>query len=290
MPLLLTNRRKFLRLATGAGIVALGADSVLLAPNRPQVVREEIRLRRWPERLNGFKIALLSDFHWDPYFSIHPIRAAISMVNGEAPDLVALTGDFATLPTFGPKAQGAAAAEPCAEMLRAIKAPHGVWAVLGNHDTFTDPDRVTSALRGQGISVLINQSIPIERDGARFWLAGVDDVLGKTADLDQTVHDIPPEEATVLMAHEPDYADHVARHPIDLQLSGHSHGGQIRLPFLPPMYLPQLGRKYVWGLYRVRSLTLYTNPGLGTIEFPARLNCPPEVTMLTIRQAERLAI
>lgn len=132
--------------------------------------------------------------------------------------------------------------------------------------------------------MLINQSVPIERDGARFWLAGVDDVLGKTADLDQTMHDIPPDEATVLMAHEPDYADHVARHPIDLQLSGHSHGGQIRLPLLPPIYLPQLGRKYVWGLYRVRDLTLYTNPGLGTIEVPARLNCPPEVTLLKIRQ------
>jgi len=108
-----------------------------------------------------------------------------------------------------------------------------------------------------------------------------------TADLDATLENVPKEEATILLAHEPDYADYVARHPVDLQLSGHSHGGQVRLPFLPPLYLPSLARKYVSGLYQVGALTLYTNPGLGTVGVPIRWNCPPEITLLTLRPCLR---
>jgi uncharacterized protein len=284
LPLLPLNRRKFIRLAAGAGVAALGADSVLLEPNRPHLVRKDIRLRRWPEHLDGFNIALLSDFHYDPYFSIHPIRAAVGMVNALRPDLVVLTGDFVSVPFLGDHEKAADAAEPCAQLLRELQAPHGLWAVMGNHDSFTDPDRVTSALRAVGIQVLVNQSVPIERNSGRFWLSGVDDVLGKTADLDKTLHVVPTGEATVLLAHEPDYADRVMRHPVDLQLSGHSHGGQVRLPFLPPIYLPDLARKYVWGLYKIGELTLYTNAGIGTVQIPVRLNCPPEVTLITLRR------
>lgn len=282
MPLLPINRRKFLGIAAGAGAAGLGVNSVLIAPNRPRVVRLDIHLRRWPEGLSGLTIALLSDFHYDPYFSIHPIRSSIDIVNAVRPQLVLLTGDFVSVPFWGDPAKGAADAEPCAAILKNLKASHGVWAVMGNHDAFTDPDRVTASLQAQGIRVLANQSTPIEADGARFWLGGVDDVLGKTADVDATLQNVPPGEPTVLMVHEPDYADRVARHAVDLQLSGHSHGGQVRLPLLPPLYLPDLGRKYVWGLYKVGGLTLYTNPGLGTVGVPARLNCPPEITFLTI--------
>jgi hypothetical protein len=280
-----TTRRKFLGLAAAAGVAALALDTTLLAPNLVRVVRREIALRRWPSRLDGFSIALLSDFHYDPHFSVHPIHSAIGLVNDLHPELIVFTGDFVTSPWVGDPTEAAAAAEPCAQLLRQMRAPHGPWAVLGNHDAFTDPDRVTAALHGAGIPVLSNQSVAIEHDGARFWLAGIDDVLGGTADLNSTLHDIPADDATVLLAHEPDYADRVARHPVDLQLSGHSHGGQVRIPFVRPIYLPDLGRKYIWGLYNVRGLTLYTNPGLGTVGVPVRMNCPPEITLLTLRRA-----
>ena len=285
MPFLSTTRRKFIRLAATAGVAALAADSTLREPNRPRIVRLEIALRRWPAPLDGFTVALLSDFHYDPYFSVHPLRSAISMVNGLRPDLVALAGDFVSVPWFGDAAAGAAAAEPCAQLLRKMQAPHGLWAVMGNHDVFSDPNRVTSALRAVGIQVLSNQSLPIERDESRFWLSGVDDVMGGAAELDATLHNVPADEATILLAHEPDYADQVARYPVDLQLSGHSHGGQVRVPFVRPLYLPELARKYIWGLYKIGGLTLYTNPGLGTVGVPVRMNCPPEITMLTLRRA-----
>ena len=266
-------------------VAAFAADSLLIEPDRLKIVRLDVPLRRWPSRLDGFTIALLSDFHYDPYFSIHPIRSAISAVKGLMPDLIALTGDFVSVPLFGDPEKGAADAEPCAQLLKEMHAPHGVWAVLGNHDVFTDPDRVTSALRAEGIQALVNKSVPIEKDGVRFWLAGIDDVMGGAADLDGTLQGIPGSESTVLLVHEPDFADHVARYPVDLQLSGHSHGGQVRLPLVRPLYVPPLARKYVWGLYRINELTLYTNPGIGTVEVPVRFNCPPEITLLTLRRA-----
>jgi predicted MPP superfamily phosphohydrolase len=285
LPIFSITRRKFIALAAAAGASAIAIDSTVIEPNRPRIVRQDIALRRWPERLEGFTIALLSDLHYDPYCSVHPLKAAIGMVNGLRPDLIALTGDFVSAPWFGSNAKAASAAEPCAELLRQMQAPHGLWAALGNHDFFTNPAFVTGALRASGIQVLINQSIAIEANGSRFWLGGVNDLLGGRADLSATLHPVPTGEPTILMAHEPDYADFVARHLIDLQLSGHTHGGQVRLPFVGALYLPDLGKKYVSGLYRVGPLTLYTNPGLGTIQVPVRLNCPPEITLLTMRRS-----
>jgi hypothetical protein len=256
-----------------------------LEPNRPRIVRHDFFLPRWPEKLNGFTIAQLSDFHYDPYFSIHPLRAAIGMVNALRPDLIALTGDFVTSPFYGDPEKAALAAEPCAGLLRQMNAPGGLWAVLGNHDDATDRRFVTHTLQAANIHVLANQSQAIEHGGARFWLAGVHDVLSGTADLQKTLRGIPAGEAVILLAHEPDFADVAARFPIDLQLSGHSHGGQVRIPFLPPLYLPPLARKYVRGMFHIGELTLYTNAGLGTIGVPVRLNCRPEITLLTLRPA-----
>jgi uncharacterized protein len=278
-----TTRRQFLQRAAAVGAVAVVGDGILLAPNFPRIVRQVLRLQRWPERLNGFTVAVLSDFHYDPFLSIHPLHATIGMVNGLHPDLVVLVGDFVSVPPFGDEKKAAFAAEPCARLLRRITAPHGLWAVMGNHDDATDPERVTRALQAENIQVLDNQSQPIEQDGARFWLAGVDDVLNGTADLSKTMHNVPAGEAVILLAHEPDFADEAAQFPIDLQLSGHSHGGQIRIPFLPPLYLPELAKKYFWGTYHIGPLTLHTSAGLGTIGIPMRLNCPPEITLLTLR-------
>ena len=285
MPFLPITRRKFFGIAATAGIAALGADSVLIEPNHPRIVQQEIALPRWPVQLNGFTIALLADFHYDPYFSVHPLEAAIGMVNGLRPDLIVLAGDFVSASTFGSDEKAAAAAEPCSEFLRRMRAQHGLWAVMGNHDVSTDRHRVTGALQAEGIQVLVNQSVPIESNGARFWLCGVDDVLDGSPDLAATLRDVPPNAASILVAHEPDYADYVAGFPVDLQLSGHTHGGQVRLPFLGPLYLPALAKRYIWGLYKIRDLTLYTNPGIGTVGIPVRWNCPPEITLLTLRNS-----
>jgi predicted MPP superfamily phosphohydrolase len=262
----------------------VAADGFLVEPMRPRLVRKEISLKRWPSGMDGFTIALLSDFHYDPIFSIHPIRSAVEMVNRLRPDLVALTGDFVTSPALGNARRAALDAEPCAQLMRSLQASHGVWAVMGNHDAAAGSAQVSGAVQAAGIKVLRNFAVPIEKNGCRFWVAGVGDVMERRADLHAALHPVPSNEAVVLLAHEPDYADYVCHYPVDLQLSGHSHGGQIRIPFVRPLYLPELARKYFLGLYDVGRLALYTNAGLGTIRIPVRLNCPPEVTFLTIRQ------
>ena len=278
------TRRKFLALTAGAGVAAVALDSTLLEPNHPRVVRRDLSLRRWPERLSGFTVALLSGFHYDHRFSVHPIHAAIGMVNDLHPDLIVLAGDFVSLPLFDVDEKKAAGnAEPCAQLLRQMRATHGLWTVMGNHDYYTEPNVVTAALENEGIRVLANESAPIEINGARFWLAGVNDVLSQTANLDRALHNVPSDEATILLAHEPDFADQAARFPVDLQVSGHFHGGQVRIPFVGPLYLPELARKYVLGMYQIGGLSLYTNPGLGTVGLPVRWNCPPEITLLTLR-------
>ena len=287
MRLIRTTRRQFLFSAAAAGAVAIAGDATLLEPNRPHIVRQQFSLSRWPERLNGFTIALLSDFHFDPYFSIHPLHAAIPMVNSLRPDLIVLTGDFVTAPVVGDDKKAAFAAEPCARLLSQMTAPRSLWAVMGNHDDATDVEHVTRALQAEKIRVLANQSEAIEHDGARIWLAGVNDVLSETADLSKTLHGVPADEAVILLAHEPDFADEASRFPIDLQLSGHSHGGQIRMPFLPPLYLPSLAEKYFMGRYEVGRLKLYTNVGLGTMRVPMRWNCPPEITFLTLQRSAK---
>ncbi|HZR58784.1 MAG TPA: metallophosphoesterase [Terriglobales bacterium] len=295
MPLI--TRRKFLQ-ATAAvattGAFAIGADATILEPNDPQLVRVEIPLTRLPRSFDGFTIAQLSDFHYDEVFSVIPIRKAVKRVNDLHPDLIVLTGDFVTVPMpddFLPEKsanrytvkEAIRTAAPCAKLLHRLRARLGVFAILGNHDVFSAPDFITKCLSDRGIPVLRNSSIPIEVGKARFWLAGIDDVMQGTPDLNGALNSIPKDEAVVLLSHEPDFADEASHHPIDLQLSGHSHGGQIWLPIIGAPWLPPFARKYPRGKYQIGGLTLYTNIGLGTIRIPMRLNCTPEITLFTLR-------
>jgi uncharacterized protein len=285
------SRRRFLyttALAAGSSL-ALGIDG-FAELNRISVVKLEISLLRLPTAFDGFSIAQLSDFHYDR-FTAGPIQRAVEMVNQLAPDLVVLTGDFVTAPIlehgYSPMSKAAAAApiELCATELEKLRAPAGCFAVLGNHDISTDSGRVAHTLGEHRIPVLRNRSVALERGRERIWLAGIDDAFKGRADINRALAAIPANEATILLAHEPDFADVAAGRGIDLQLSGHSHGGQIWIPGIGAPWLPPLARKYPRGLYRVGSLILYTNIGIGTIRVPLRINCPPEITFIRLRAA-----
>ena len=281
------SRRKFMLTAAGviaASTLGFGEEGLAGESSHATLVRVEMVLERLPQAFDGFTIAHLSDFHYDEVFSITPIKKAIRIVNGLNPDLVVLTGDFVTT-SFGsihkqPKA--ARVAEPCAKLLRELRSRLGSVAVLGNHDVEADAGFITEALEAHGISVLRNQSRVVERDGSRLWFCGLDS-LASHPHLDLTLRDVPKNEPAVLSVHEPDFADVASRHPIDLQLSGHSHGGQIWIPGIGAPWLPRFARKYPRGQYHVGAMALYTNIGLGTIRLPVRLNCIPEVTLITLR-------
>jgi hypothetical protein len=271
------------------GAVALGEDTILLEPNRPIVTSIEVALARLPAAFDGFTIAQLSDFHYDEYFSGTPIKAAVEIVNNLEPDLVVLTGDFVTIPLyeqFHARKRAANAAEPCAVLLSPLHSHLGTVCVLGNHDVASDAPRIIEILHSHGLPVLRNRSIPIEQGGSRIWLCGLDSIWEGNPDIDLALRGVPAEEIVVLLVHEPDFADEAAYYPVDLQLSGHSHGGQIWLPGIGAPWLPTLAKRYPRGLYRIGPLTLYTNVGLGTIRLPIRLNCPPEVTLFTLRSAD----
>lgn len=281
-----TTRRRFLKAALAAGTSIITADAALIEPNRPRLVRVDVELPRLPSRFDGLTIAHLSDFHFDPYFSVTPIQSAVRIVNDVKPDLAVLTGDFVTRPlvkTPSTVIDAVRQADACADLLRQVRTPLGMWAVLGNHDALTHALHVETALRHAEVQVLRNRAVPLERNGERIWLAGVDDVLAGGNDLERALRGIPAVDAVVLLVHEPDFADQVANYSVDLQLSGHSHGGQVRFPFVGAVYLPTLARKYPLGLRQVGRLQLYTNPGIGTLGIPVRWNCPPEVTLIRLR-------
>jgi uncharacterized protein len=289
--IVISNQTDFFQIAAGAaatGALALAEDTTVLEPNHPVLTAIEVVLGRLPAAFDGFTIAQLSDFHYDEH-SVAPIRAAIEIVNSLHPDVVVLTGDFVTAPMFHKRfhsgKSAALAAEPCASLLAQLQPRLGMSSVLGNHDVDCDAPRIAATLQAHGIPVLRNRSIPLEQGGSRIWLCGLDSVMEHKQDINQALRGVPSEEPVVLLVHEPDFADQAASSAVDLQLSGHSHGGQIWLPGVGAPWLPPFARKYPRGLHRIGPLTLYTNMGLGTIRLPIRLNCPPEVTLCTLRCA-----
>lgn len=283
MPIL--SRRKFLLAgAAAAGVATLGTDGFVQS-NHPHLVEIEIPLARLPEAFDGFRLVQLSDFHYDEHFSAIPIRKSVAVVNDLRPDLIALTGDFVTVPILERPASlraAAATVEPCAALLHELQAPK--YAILGNHDAIASPDHVVRALESANITVLRNQSVAIERGRDRMWLAGIDDLLRGRPDMSATLANISEKETTILLAHEPDFADDASLSPVDLQLSGHSHGGQIWIPGIGAPWLPPMARRYPRGLHQLGNLTLYTNIGIGTIRAPIRINCQPEITVITLRK------
>lgn len=275
------NRRTFLKLAaagvaTGAGAAALGAGWTTLGePNWLVLERIDVPLPRLPARLDGLRVAQLSDLHISQYTTAGDIGRAAALAMRQSPDLIVLTGDFIWREVWQ-------YAEHLVEPLRSLAAPLGVYAVLGNHDHWEDAALASRVLAEAGITLLINQALRLGVD-APLWLVGLDDVWERKHDIRAALAGTPDDACKLLLVHEPDYADRAARFPVDLQLSGHSHGGQVNLPRLGRPVLPYLGQKYPAGLYQVESLALYTNRGIGVISPPVRFNCPPEVTELTLR-------
>ncbi len=277
-----TTRRAFLK----AGVFAAGGLALYAAEFERHWIdihNVDIRLKNLPEAFRGFRIAHIADFHYGEYSEPTFIRSVVRAVNALRPDLIALTGDFVS---SGPMAKRISIdfAFHCANLLAMLECPQK-YAVMGNHDVLVSRADVTDALVSKGIPVLHNHAIPIEKDGTRFWLAGVADVsTGNEANLSAAIprSRVAAAEPLILMAHEPDYADQVIGSGIDLMLSGHTHGGQVRIPFMPPMNLPPMGRKYVEGHFFLNDLQLYVTRGIGTVGMPFRFRCPPEITVITL--------
>jgi hypothetical protein len=287
------SRRAFLKTAMALGAIpACGSLGVALyEPHEVKVVQLEIQLRRLPIDFDGLRLVQLSDIHFGSYMTQQHLRKIVETANAQRPDLAVFTGDYVTQASHHSFAdKRAEQAWPCAEVLRDIRAPLGRIAVLGNHDCATNPDIVAAAMRTNNIQVLRNRSIPLERNRKRLWLAGVDDVVEENARPELALKGVPHDECVLAVVHEPDFADEIRKHPVDFQISGHSHGGQIRFPVVGPLYLPEMAKKYPLGHYRIGEFQLYTNRGIGVIGLPLRFLCPPEITLFTLRSCPQVRL
>ncbi len=275
------TRRKFLRWlgCTTGSIAAAGFGGWKyvwhVEPWWLAVERVKVPVAGLPSALNGLTIAQLSDFHWGKDLKEGHVAKAVDLALEARPDLIVLNGDYVTY--------HARNIDGCARELARLTAPHGVYAILGNHDHWTDDRVVQAGLESVGVPVLRNANVRIPVGEADLWLAGVDDVWERQADIDRALEGIPPGAVIILLAHEPDYADQVAGRGVTLQLSGHSHGGQVRLPLFGSPILPLWGRKYPSGLHRVDDMWLYTNRGIGLIQPAVRFNCRPEVAVIQLQ-------
>lgn len=278
------TRRQFLALSgsAAAGLIVYSGE---IERHLIDIVPRTIALRSLPEAFVGFKIIHISDIHLEEYTEPFFLKDVVRKINSLQPDMVVLTGDFVS---NGPLAKRRAIpwSYRCAELLQGLTCQL-TYAILGNHDAMIGPAAVTDALVTHGIPVLSNRSVPIERGGQRIWLAGVADAIWQRPDLSSALPNRRnvDREPLILLAHEPDFADAAVHHQVALVLSGHTHGGQVRLPFLPPIYLPELGKKYVEGLFFLKDgMQLYVNRGIGTVGVPIRFRCPPEITVITLAQ------
>ena len=239
------------------------------------IERQEIFLRRLPKQLDGFRIVHLSDFHYGPMVDPEHLKRAVRAANDLNADLIALTGDYIS--------QDRLYAAPCAEVVGHLRARHGVYAVLGNHDHWTDAALIADLFRAEGIRVLINEGLRIDLQRETFWLAGVDDTMVGLEDLPLALAGSSDDEFKLLLAHNPIILRRAARANVDLVLSGHTHGGQVAWRS-EQSRSGRPRRRLLRGLGRRGNTQIYVTRGLGMVVVPIRYGCPPEISVLELRR------
>jgi uncharacterized protein len=277
------SRRGFLGLAAKSAVtMALaGAGGYTYAreiePWWFEVCRHDLELPGPLDAFAGLTIAQISDLHFGRWMRPENLAPAMHTLQSLGADLIVVTGDLVSRVTHG---------EPdmVREVLSSLSAREGVFAVLGNHDWWENGPLIAEAVRRSGVTLLDNRHVALRRGPQTLYLAGVDDVWVGRHDLAAALAGVPESGRAILLAHEPDFADTATRDGrVMLQLSGHSHGGQVCLPGYGGVHLPPWARKYSRGLYRIDELTLYTNRGLGMVTLPLRFCCRPEITLFTLR-------
>lgn len=237
-----------------------------------------LTLPNLPDEFIGYRLLQISDIHLGNWMNLERLEGVITLVNRQQADLVCITGDFITHVMPGIETE-------LSQGLSQLTAPDGVYAVLGNHDYWSDIALISRVLAESRIHLLRNEVVRIERSGSSLAVAGLDDVYNSKEDLERVASQLKTSAPAILLVHVPDYADIAAASGLfSLQLSGHSHGGQILIPGIGSPYLPPLGRKYSRGLYRLNGMVHYTNSGVGTATLPLRWNCPPEITIFEFNQ------
>ena len=280
-----SGRRKFLQTAgwglAGIPFIAV-TDGLVRTTYNFKVYNVPINLKKLPVKFNGFKIVQISDLHAGSFDSHKPFTNTVNIVNSLKPDMIVITGDFVN---FKPSEL-----EEFIPDFKKLSAPFGVYGCLGNHDHYMNSikhQKLLEMLNSAGVRLLINENVPIQKDGETFYLAGSDSSSYKQyyADFTKTLDGIYSEYPIILLCHDPTNWDRSIRGKtsVDLMLAGHTHGGQIGIDIFGEQYSPARLLYEQWaGLYSDKDQYLYVNCGLGITGPPLRIGIPPEITLFTL--------
>ncbi|HEO65980.1 MAG TPA: metallophosphoesterase, partial [Spirochaetes bacterium] len=273
------SKRKFLAKAFLTSIV-IGTPITYSLYNEKEnieLVQFPLAFKELPPAFHGYRIVQLSDIHSSYSIREDYLNRVIQEVNQLNPDLLVLTGDYLT---------GKQDKKYFPELLRALsRLDKGMkkYAILGNHDFWTDASFVEKGLKESSIRVLRNEHCLIRQGDDFFYLTGVDDLSARKTDIEKASQNMPLDAFTILLSHHPDFIPTAADYRFNLMLSGHTHGGQIQMPLIGPIIVPsRFGRKYAQGLHKVKDTYLYVNRGIGVISPPIRFLCRPEITEITL--------
>jgi predicted MPP superfamily phosphohydrolase len=274
------SRRQFLGGLAATPLLAVSGVSAyarLVEPYSYWISETDIFIRNLPERFENFRLTQLTDIHHSRILGIDEIRRVVALAQETKPDMFVLTGDYTT--------SYRRFIEPCAEALGSLNAPEGVWAVLGNHDHYTDPELTTRALQRRHIAVLNNAHTTLQRGPDALQLSGIDDWTWNAVDWPGAFSGLKPDTPTILLSHQPTVLDLEQTQNVSLILSGHTHGGQVRLPFVgAPARFATNDLKYDRGLFRRGGTQLYVSSGTGVIGLPVRLGVRPEIAVIRLKR------
>ena len=275
---------KRLRITLGAIILGLGLLvfwAVFIEPNRLEVHQETIAIDRWPQQLDGLRIAVLSDIHVNGSFiNEKKVRTIVRRTNELQPDLIVICGDYMSSnglmkrrvepETFGP-------------MLKDFNAPLGTYSVLGNHDWWYSGPKVRAGLEQNGIKVLENEVLEISARGTSVWLVGLSDLWTRPQRIEQTIAKVPEGGTIIAFTHNPDIFPNLPER-VPLLLAGHTHGGQVRFPLIGTVAeASEFGERYVRGHVVENNHHLFVTTGIGTSVMPVRFGVTPEIVLLTLK-------
>jgi predicted MPP superfamily phosphohydrolase len=260
--------------------VSLALWAFVIEPNRLVVNEVAIKLPNWPAAFERLRVVLISDLHvGSPYIDTAKLQRIVQTINSSQPDLILLAGDYMVTDegsgqTIEP--------EIIAAELKNLRARFGVFAVLGNHDWWYDGNRVTRAFEQVGIRVLENDVMQIQHQGQSLWLAGIADDWTRQPDITGTLQKITDSGPIIILTHNPDIFPEIPQR-VSLTLAGHTHGGQVSIPFIGRPRVPsQYKERYAIGHIIEDNRHLFVTPGIGTSIYPVRFRVPPEISILTL--------
>ncbi len=260
--------------------MGLAVWAFVIEPARLTVDSQTLSVKGWPLALNGLRVVLASDLHIGaPHIGADKLPKLVALINEQQPDLILLAGDFVVGDEIG---ASQVAPETIAAGLRGLRARLGVWAVLGNHDWWTDGPGMRKALENNGIKVLENSATRFTDKGEAFWLIGLGDHFTNHTDLKGALTQVTDDAPALALTHSPDVFPSLPDR-ILLTFAGHTHGGQVWLPFLGRPVIPSAyGQRYATGHIQEGARHLFVTNGVGTSILPVRFLVPPEITVLTL--------